>query len=93
MRAMRRFAEPRRGFFAGDDHGGRAVIGAGSIAGGDGAVFFECRAQFGESFERCVGARRFIASQITIGSPFFCGTSIGTICDSTKQDFIACKAR
>ncbi len=56
----RLFAEALRVAFAGDDDGRGAVVCAGGITCGDGAVFLECGAEFAEGFERSVFARRFV---------------------------------
>ena len=56
-----RLAEARGVPFTGDDHGGGAVVCAGSVSSGNGAVFFEGRLEFSERFERGVLARRLVS--------------------------------
>src|SRR2546425_5404461 len=56
----RRLAKLFGDAFAGDDESGGAVVGAGSVAGGDGAVFLERGLELREGFERSVLAGRFI---------------------------------
>ncbi len=53
-------AELRGAFGGHDDRGGGAVGGLRRVAGGDGAVGVEDGLEFGEGFERGVGARAFV---------------------------------
>ena len=78
-----------RGAFCGHDDDGRGgIVDAGSVAGGDGAIFFERGLEGGEGFERGVCADAFVVRDDGGRCPFLSGDSTGTISASKRPSLL-----
>ena len=75
-----------------DDHGGRAVVDAGGVAGGDGAaVLLEGRGQLGHLFQG--GVHGPLIHGEGPGIAFLLGIRTGTISSATEPLLMAARAR